>query len=109
MSVMDPGQLRHRMIIEQPADEPDGAGGAVRQFVVMKTVWAHIQPLKASDRVTDMAMEQVLTHRITLRSGTELTTQHRLRLGSRVFCVRSLTPHMDQNGLLHVLAEEIKP
>jgi hypothetical protein len=37
--------LRHRLTLEAPEDEPDGAGGVVRVWNSLGQVWAAIEPL----------------------------------------------------------------
>jgi SPP1 family predicted phage head-tail adaptor len=60
-------KLHHRLTIEAPEDEPDGAGGVVRLWSPLGQIWAAIEPLAASDAVVADKRIGALTHRIVLR------------------------------------------
>jgi SPP1 family predicted phage head-tail adaptor len=83
----DPGSLDRRLIIEAPVETPDGAGGVVRAYEAVATVWASITPVTARADVEADHSGALITHRIVIRNGPELSTQHRLRNGGRVFTI----------------------
>jgi SPP1 family predicted phage head-tail adaptor len=84
-------------------------GGVVRGFAALGQVWAAIEPMGASEAtVADRRLGR-LTHRIVLRHRADLTLNHRLRLGYRVFAIRSLRDPDESGRLLECLVEEERP
>jgi SPP1 family predicted phage head-tail adaptor len=101
----DPGSLDKRLIIEAPFETADGAGGVVRSYEAAATVWASIAPVAARADVEADQSGASVTHRIVIRNGPALTTQHRLRLGERVF--RIVTFRDDAHGrFIDISAQE---
>jgi SPP1 family predicted phage head-tail adaptor len=102
----DPGELRERLVLEAPVETPDGAGGAVRGFATLATVWASLTPSGArGDFVADDAGATV-THRIVIRVRTDLTTRHRVRKDARIFRIVSLRDLDGGGRFLLIEAEE---
>lgn len=101
---IDPGRLNHRLVIEAPAEAPDGAGGVVRSYADTDTVWAELTPLGGRGEVATETSGAVVSYRILLRTGPELTTRHRLRQGARRFTIVSIVTHDD--GLVELRADE---
>lgn len=91
----DPGTLRRRLVLEAPVETADGTGGVARDHVAVATLWAALEPRAGRGEVDADAAGAVVTHRILLRSGPEITTRHRFRAGGRLFrviAVRDLDP-----------------
>lgn len=100
------GELRHRLILEAPSETPDGAGGVVRTWTMLATVWAAIEPVRAEEQVVADRRLGVLTHRIIVRKRGDLTLNHRFRLGSRVFAIRAVRDAEERERFLECLVEE---
>ncbi|MFD2181401.1 phage head closure protein [Rhodoplanes azumiensis] len=91
----DPGTLRRRLVLEAPVETADGAGGTVRDHVAVATLWAALAPRGERGVVEADSAGAVVTHRILVRAGPEITTLNRFRAGSRLFrvvAVRDLDP-----------------
>ena len=101
----DPGKLRHRLVLEAPAEADDGAGGVVRAYDNIATVWAAIMPVALSEQIAAEALGARLTHRIVFRAGVDVTTRHRFKLGSRVFRVVAIRDP-DETGRFHEIHAE---
>jgi SPP1 family predicted phage head-tail adaptor len=102
----DPGMLNRRLVLEAPVETADGAGGVIRSFAALTTVWAAITPAGArGDFVADDAGATV-THRIVIRWRTDLTARHRARLGERIFRFVSLRDQDGAGRFLLIEAEE---
>ena len=86
----DIGELKHRLVLEAPIEPPDGAGGSVRGYAAVATLWAAVTPIAQAwsagraDLSAD-ALGTTVTHRIVIRAGPELSVRHRLRAGSRLY------------------------
>ena len=100
------GALRHRLVIEQPVETPDGAGGVLRSYSTLATVWAAIAPASADDQVFADRRLGLLSHRIVLRRRDDLTLNHRFRLGFRVFLIRALRDPDERGEFLECLVAE---
>jgi SPP1 family predicted phage head-tail adaptor len=100
----DPGRLRHRLTLEAPVETPDDAGGVTRTFSTIATVWAALTPVAARPDVGADALAASISHRIVIRTRTDITTRHQFRLSSRAFRVVTLRERDD--GILDIDAEE---
>lgn len=103
------GRLRTRLIIEAPVESPDGAGGVVRSYEEHSAVWAAVEAVAGAYSFATGRTGQTVTHRITLRAGPELTPQHRLRDGTRIYQIRSVLADGSDNRFLTALTEEMTP
>jgi SPP1 family predicted phage head-tail adaptor len=81
----DPGQLNRRLTLEAPVDTDDGAGGVIRSFAAVATLWAQVEPVSARGEVAAAALGAIITHRIALRYSADITLRHRLRDGARIY------------------------
>ena len=66
---IDPGRLRHRLVLQEPVDTADDAGGVTRSYQTAATVWAAIAPLATHESVSAAEPGATLTHRITIRAA----------------------------------------
>jgi SPP1 family predicted phage head-tail adaptor len=101
----DIGDLRHRLVLEQPVETPDGAGGVARSFAALATLWAKVTPVSARERMEAAARGATVTHRIVIRARGGVTTRHRLRLGARIFRIAALHDE-DESGRFTVIEAE---
>jgi SPP1 family predicted phage head-tail adaptor len=106
-SVIQPGDLNRRLALEAPMETPDGAGGVTRSYEAVATVWAQVTPVAARADVAADSLVALVTHRIVIRAGQSLTTQHRLREGARIF---RIVAYRDSGGrrFLDIDAQEQK-
>lgn len=88
------GQLRHRVTVQNPARTADGGGGYTESWsnASPATVWAKIDPATPSliERVAGNTIEAPITHIVTMRAHSAVTTKTRLVFGSRNLQVRGL-------------------
>jgi SPP1 family predicted phage head-tail adaptor len=104
--MIDPGQLRHRLVLEAPVETADDTGGVVRSYQTAATVWAAIAPLAPRASVDADRLAATLTHRITIRAGVTVTTRHRFVLGTRVLRILSVRDPDERGRFLEIAAEE---
>ena len=102
----DPGDLRHRLLLEQPVETADGAGGVTRSYATVTTLWAAVVPVSARGDVVADDLGARITHRIVIRSGPDLTTRHRLREGSRIYRILALRDQDERGRFVEIDAEE---
>ncbi len=87
---IDPGALNRRLTLEAPVETADGAGGVIRSYATVATLWASVEPVAARADVVAVQLGATVTHRITIRFSADITTRHRLRDGVRAFRIVTL-------------------
>ena len=104
---LDPGQMNHRLTLEEPDETSDGQGGSVTQWVQAGAVWARIEPV-SSPTFTDMAggEKAVVTHRILIRYRQGVVAGQRFRKGVRRFAIRLVRDSDESGRMLTCLCEE---
>jgi head-tail adaptor len=101
---IDPGRLNRRLVVEAPVDIDDGMGGVAVTFADAETVWAQVVPASARGDVDADTRGAVVTWRILMRAGPELTSGHRLRDGTRRFDIVAAIRRHD--ALVEIVAQE---
>ena len=91
-------------MLEAPTETADGAGGVVRGYEPVATLWASVEPIAARGDVVAAQLGATVTHRIVVRYSADITTRHRFRDGARVF--RIVTIRERGKRLLDIQAEE---
>jgi SPP1 family predicted phage head-tail adaptor len=100
--MIDPGDLRIELALEEMIPVPDGAGGFGESWTEIATLFAKLEPVAARDRFgADQALEEV-THRVTIRHRADVASGMRLARGARTLLI--LTVHdPDETGRYLVL------
>ncbi|MBN9585994.1 MAG: head-tail adaptor protein [Afipia sp. 62-7] len=94
--MIDPGQLKTRLVVQQPVETPDGQGGVTRTWTTFATVWAQVTPLAARREMQADADGATQAYRIVLRSNLSLTLQHRFSDGARVYRIVAIRDRDDR-------------
>jgi SPP1 family predicted phage head-tail adaptor len=94
--MIDPGQLKTRLAVQQPLEVADGQGGVSRTWTTFATVWAQVAPVGSSTSIEADAAGATQRYRITLRSQLSLTTQHRFVEGARVYRIIGIRERDDR-------------
>jgi SPP1 family predicted phage head-tail adaptor len=102
----NPGLLHHRLTLEAPVETQDGAGGVVRAYEPVATLWAALRPVSARESVEAAQRGIAVTHRIALRFSPDITPRHRLRAGNRIFRIVTLRDRDGRRRFLDIEAEE---
>lgn len=100
------GELRQRLVLEQPLEAADGAGGVTRSYATVATLWAALTPMSDRDAVEAQALGAEVTHRVVMRMRADITTRHRLRLGARIFRIVALRDQDGSGRFLEINAQE---
>lgn len=103
----NPGALNRRLTLEAPVENADGAGGVVRDFETVATLWAEVTPVSAARVIEAERAGARVTHRIGIRFADDVTTRHRFRDGDRVFRIVSLRDRDGLKRFLTIEAEEL--
>jgi SPP1 family predicted phage head-tail adaptor len=84
------GDLNRRLVLEAPAETPDGAGGVTRSFAAVTTLWAQVEPVSARNLVVADMPGATITHRIVIRRRADITTRHRFIEGDATYRIVSV-------------------
>lgn len=94
---IDPGALRHELLLQEAAYAPDGSGGHDVTWTEVATVFGLIEPVGQESRFGAGQTRETSTHRITLRRRVEVASGMRLVRQTRIFEI--LTVHdPDETG-----------
>jgi SPP1 family predicted phage head-tail adaptor len=105
----DPGLLRHRVELQQPAGTSDGSGGETIDWATVATIWARIDPVGASEQTIAGHLATVATHKITIRWRDDVTGGMQIVFRGRHFRVLALFDPDERQRYLNLLTEEKKP
>lgn len=108
-SIIDPGALNARLILERPVETADGQGGVAVEFSALATLWARIVPVVARADEAAGTLPVTVTHRIWLRRKDDLAGGMRLRKGTRLFAIRTFRDPDETGRYTLCDCEEIKP
>jgi SPP1 family predicted phage head-tail adaptor len=103
----NPALLSRRLALEAPVDSADGAGGVVRSFEAVATLWAEVTPVSAARALEADRLGARITHRIGIRFADDITTRHRFREGARIFRIVSVRDRDGRKRFLQIEAEEL--
>lgn len=108
---MQAGRLRHRVELQRevrPRDQ-DQRGGYAVEWQTFDTVWADIQPVSGNERLFAATIQASTTHKITIRWQGDITAVNgisRVKFGSRVFNVQSVTVPREIRHRMEIMAVE---
>ena len=100
------GELRKRVTIQAETPTTDNAGGYALGWTDVATVWADIRPLTGNEAFTAEHLEGLVTHRVTMRYVTGITTDMRVTYNSRAFNIRAVLNTDERNQWTELLVEE---
>ena len=93
------GDLNRRLVLEAPAESDDGAGGVMRLYDVVTTLWAQVKPLAARGEVAVDSLGASARVRIVVRMRAGITTQHRFQDGTRIYRIVAMRESADRRFL----------
>jgi len=106
---MRAGELRHRITLQTPVEAADGMGGVTTTWIIFKTVWAAIWPLRGAEYITAQQVQSELTHKVRIRYLANLTPKHRIRWGDRYFDIQSIINPDERNIYFEMMCRETTP
>jgi SPP1 family predicted phage head-tail adaptor len=101
-----PGELDRRLVLEEPVETADGAGGVTRSYAPVTTLWAKVEPVSARGVTVADAPGATITHRIIVRRRSAITTRHRFVEGTTVY--RIVTIRDDVTRRFLVVGAEVR-
>lgn len=111
MKIAAIGTLRHYVTLENPATVPDGEGGYTQTWVPLNPprMKAAIEPATARDleRAVSSTVLSTASHVVTMRYHSGVTTETRIRFGSRIFSVVGPQNISERNREMRLACEEV--
>lgn len=108
-SRLEAGRLRHRVEIQRAHDVQDAFGEPVKAWNTVATVWAAVEPMTGDERFRSDQETAERPVRILMRHRADVTVKHRIKFGSRLFDVQSVTDPGFQAAMLELICEETHP
>ncbi len=105
------GKLRQRLLLEAPADVPDGAGGRTRSWSLVAALWGEVRPVRMTELVEADARRAEATHRITIRHRDDVRADMRFTQGPRSFRITGMSDPDGRRAWLvcQAVEEQITP
>lgn len=103
------GKLRERVTFQQESRVADGGGGHALSWANIgtnPTVWARVKPISGREQIQAMQLAGILTHRVTVRHRTDITTSMKIVWGSISLNIRSIINPDEKSKYLELLCEE---
>ncbi len=98
------GKLRHSITIEALTRAADDMGGETRTWTTFVTTWSEISPAGSAERYFGQQVQQIISHKITMRYQAGITSKMRVLFGTRYFQIHGVK-NLDERN---VVLEEIK-
>ena len=106
VTLIDPGLLDRRAILEEPFGAVDALGGRPRGWRAVADISAHLAPIASEVRERFDRRDGVLTHRVTLRHRADVRHGMALRFGQRRLLIRSVSDPDERRRYLVCRCEE---
>ena len=100
------GELRARLVLEEPVRTPDGGGGVSEGWVEVATVWGRIKARPGSEALKADRVTATVMHDITIRYRAGVIPEMRFRAGARIFHILSVVDIKDRSRWLVCRCEE---
>ncbi|KKN41060.1 hypothetical protein LCGC14_0727100 [marine sediment metagenome] len=101
------GKRQKRVKVQSKQTVRDAAGGAVHTWVTDDTIWAHIAPATGKELYAGEQVKAEVTHKITIRYYSAMTTVKRLLFGTRIFDVNFIKNIDERNEYQEMLCKEV--
>lgn len=99
-------KLRHRIKFQTLALTADGQGGSSEAWSDFAEVWAELKPTSGRERLFAQRIEDIYSHKITIRKLNGISTTMRIAFGARIFQIKSIQKDVESNFWMTILTEE---
>lgn len=98
--------MNKRVTVQRPVRTADGAGGNEISWENVATVWAALSPVSGKEDLVHGRLKGEVTHKVTVRYRSGLTTEMRLLLGDRVLDIRAVIDPQERHRFLDLYCLE---
>ena len=106
MTEILPGDLRHRLTLEELNRVADDGGGFTESWVAVATIFADVSPISGSERVEADRLTGSVTHDVVLRYRAGVVPAMRFRDGTRIFQIIAVIDVEERRRWLKCWCEE---
>jgi len=101
-----PGDLRHRLTLQEVQRVSDGAGGFSTSWTDVADVWAQLAPAGGSEGVEAGRLAGKRAYQIVVRYRSGVEPAMRFRFGTRIFEILAVIDMDERHQWLRCLCEE---
>lgn len=105
---MNPGQLKHRIIIEQFSEIENTLLEKTKQWIPFKKVWAQIKCVGNAREQIKSKEQLKLNYEIIIRYTAGVTTAMRVRYKDKTFNINHVVNYNELNRELHLFCTEVE-
>ncbi len=106
------GKIRHRVALHAPQFIEDGAGGQVKSWQQVATLWAFLQPKSGRENfretIRSEQLQSSVVYEIIIRYRDDVNAEMRFTFGNRKFNILSAFDKQGHKQWLTCICEEIK-
>lgn len=99
-------RLCKRVVLQQPVETADGAGGKTISWQDFATVWAEILPRSGREEIFADQLRNRTSHKITIRYMAGLSEKMRVNYNNRLFNITALVNVGERNETIEIFADE---
>jgi SPP1 family predicted phage head-tail adaptor len=103
---MRAGSLRHKITFQQLTVANDSYSHSTETWTDQVTTYAAIWPMRGTERMESMRLDQEVTHKIRIRYKRDLHPKMRIKFGTRYFNVRAIINVDERNIYQDIMATE---
>lgn len=108
--MIDPGELRHRFILERPVQSADGQGGYAETWEEVSRPWGSFNTPKPREGDWGQGLVGSVLFQVRIRWRAGVTQSMRLRLGERTFSIEGPPRDLlDRREFLELSCREVSP
>jgi SPP1 family predicted phage head-tail adaptor len=100
------GHLDKRVEIQANTPAANDIGEMVASWETVDTVWASIEPLTGREVLQAQQVQAESTVRIRIRYYSGLTAAHRLKYGSRIYEINSISDKFERGEHIELMCRE---
>jgi SPP1 family predicted phage head-tail adaptor len=104
---MNPGELRHRIVIQKLENTQDSFGQPVEKWNDVATVWSSVKPLVGREFFAAETVNSEVTHKVRMRYKAGITPDMRVKFGIRIFQITAVINYQERNIELQLMCKEL--
>lgn len=105
---MRAGRLNQEITLKSPLATTNAIGEAVVTYSDVVTVWAAVEPEKASERMSDGLIFGKAVYKIIIRYRSDVTSEWKIDWGDKTLELKSVLNPYNRNKQLEIKATEIE-
>jgi SPP1 family predicted phage head-tail adaptor len=103
---MKAGELRHRLIIEQPAKSKNAIDETVQSWETFATVWGAVEPATGKLFYAAKQLDSTVDGRVRIRYIKGLLPTMRIKLGDRILSIVSILMPQERQREIQIMYTE---